>query len=274
VELPNKEDTVIIHYGCSDLKKPEHIIFWVGAVYFNQGQKEYFFEDGEEIEIIQNLKGFVEEHKDKTFIHWSMNKMNFGFKRIERRHEELQGAVISIEPPLIFDLSEYLKEKYGVYYVPKIDPGRLNYIASLNNFSGYKVNVEVKELNEASERLELLYSICEAEREGKLKTLTSRDKVNPFPRLFTSYDIFEKFLEYTDEHILDPFVDYSFLKKRLQYEKLIHNLRDKEFIEFLFHEMNIISEKVYSEFTIQGRLSSLQKSSSTQRENNFINTFC
>ena len=240
MELPNKEDTVIIHYGCSDLKKPEHIIFWVGAVYFNQGQKEYFFEDGEEIEIIQNLKGFVEEHKDKTFIHWSMNKMNFGFKRIERRHEELQGAVISIEPPLIFDLSEYLKEKYGVYYVPKIDPGRLNYIASLNNFSGYKVNVEVKELNEASERLELLYSICEAEREGKLKTLASRDEVNTYPDYFKSYgfNLFNDFVNATPADI--KLAPVSFLVDQLRKDGLMNSdISLKKTFEFLESELNI-----------------------------------
>jgi hypothetical protein len=271
VELPLKEDSVIIHYGCSDFEKPEHIIFWVGAVYFNQGQKEYFFADGEEIEIIQELKGFVEEHKEKTFIHWSMNSAKFGFKRIERRHKELQGAVISIHPPLMFDLSEYLKEKYGVYYVPR-DPSRLNYIARLNNFSGYKDNVEVKELNEASERLELLYSTCEAEREGKLKTLTSRDKVNPFPTLFTSYDIFEKFLEYTDEHILDAYIDYSYLKKRLEAEGLTHRMKDLEFIEFLYRDMKL-SDSLYEDFIAKGKLIALKKSSSVQRENNFNNIF-
>lgn len=238
-KLPLKEDSVIIHYGCQDFKKPEHIIFWVGAVYFNQGQKKYFFENGEEIEIIQELKGFVEKHKEKTFIHWSMNGVNFGFKRIEQRYKERQEAVISIEPPLMFDLSEYLKEKYGVYYVPR-DPGRLDYLASLNNFSGYKDNVEVKELNEASERLELLYSICEAEREGKLKTLASRDEVNTYPDYFKSYgfNLFNDFVNATPADI--KLAPVSFLVDQLRKDGLMNSdINLKKTFEFLESELNV-----------------------------------
>ena len=280
MELPNKEDTVIIHYGCSDFKKPEHIIFWVGAVYFNQGQKEYFFEDGEEIEIIKKLKGFVEEHKDKTFIHWSMEGANYGFTAIERRYKELDSKGISIVPAKKFDLSEYLKEKYGVNYVPRDgEGGRLNQLAKLNSFSGYKNAVEVEKRNEASDRLELLYSICQAERQGKLKTLSSCEEINPFPRVFISYEVYKKFLEYTDKHILEPYIDYSYLKKRLEKKKLIYRLKDKEFIEFLHLNKNTLtdrkylSEREYEMISEKDGLYSLGKSTSEQRENNFNNIF-
>ena len=56
MNLIEKTNTVIIHYGCSGFEEPEHTIYWIGAVYFKDNEKTYFFEDGEETEMINRLK--------------------------------------------------------------------------------------------------------------------------------------------------------------------------------------------------------------------------
>jgi hypothetical protein len=102
---------------------------------------------------------------------------------------------------------------------------------------------------------------------------TEVNEVNPYPLLFVSPDIYSKFIEYTEKHIIDYYLDYSYLKKRLQHEKLIHSTQDNEFMRILCEEMKLISTKNYKEYSVKNKLSSLKKSSSINRENNFNNIF-
>ena len=65
----------------------------------------------------------------------------------------------------------------------------------------------------------------------------------------------------------------SYLKKRLEDEKLIHRTTDHEFMRFIFEEMKFISEKDHIDFLIRGGLNSLRKASNDHRENEFNNLF-
>ena len=96
---------------------------------------------------------------------------------------------------------------------------------------------------------------------------------NPYPLIFTSVDIYLKFIKYTSNNIIDYYIDYSYLKKRLENLNLIHSIKDNEFMRILYEEMGLISKKNYLEYSIKNKLSSLNKSSSTNRENNFNNIF-
>ena len=100
-------------------------------------QKKYFFADKDEKYNIESFAKFLKENKDKTIVHWSMLDLEFGFTSLENRYREIVGSAIKIEPTDTFDLSEYLKEKYGTNYVPG-DGGRLNHLAKLNGFRGFK----------------------------------------------------------------------------------------------------------------------------------------
>ena len=91
---------------------------------------------------------------------------------------------------------------------------------------------------------------------------------NIFPSLFLNSDVYNCFLEY-QKHIIDFYIDYSYLKKRLEFEKLIHYHRDNDFMKMVFEDIKLISEKNYNEYYINGKLKSLSKSFSVQRENNF-----
>ena len=96
---------------------------------------------------------------------------------------------------------------------------------------------------------------------------------NPYPLIFTSVDIYLKFIKYTSTNIIDYYIDYSYLKKRLEKLNLIHSIKDNEFMRILYEEMELISKKDYEEYSIKNKLSSLNKSSNTNRENNFNNIF-
>ena len=99
------------------------------------------------------------------------------------------------------------------------------------------------------------------------------NEVNPYPLIFISADIYLKFIEYTSTHIIDYYLDYSYLKKRLEHEKLIYRVKDNEFMKILFEKMKLIKQKDYDKYYLKNKLSSLNKSSSANRENNFNNIF-
>ena len=110
--------------------------------------------------------------------------------------------------------------------------------------------------------------------EGKLNGFNDpRSDQNPYPYIFSSTDSYLKFIEYTSNHIIDYYLDYSYLKKRMEHERLIHYIRDNEFMRILYEEMELISEKQFDKYCIKEKLCSLNKSSSTNRENNFNNIF-
>ena len=98
-------------------------------------------------------------------------------------------------------------------------------------------------------------------------------EVNPYPLIFTSANIYLKFNEYTSKHIIEYYLDYSYLKKRLEHENLIHRVKDNDFMRILFEDMKLIKLQYYNDYRIKNKLSSLDKSSSSNRENNFNNIF-
>tara|TARA_B110000046_G_scaffold60782_2_gene68339 strand:+ start:291 stop:1121 length:831 start_codon:yes stop_codon:yes gene_type:complete len=273
MSLPDSSDVVVIHYGCSEFKEnTAHNVFWIGAIHYYNNEKVYFYEDNNEEEVLKKYLAFQNKNEDKIFVHWSMNSPGFGFSPIQHRYNELIKSDTSIIPQHQIDLSEYLKEKYGINYTDR-DKGRLNHLAELNGFSGFKTKIEVKHRHEALERLELIFSIWQAECQEKLKVLSEAQKENPYPHVFTSIEVYFKFVEYIGKYIISFHRDYSYLKKRLQKEKLIYNIKDKDFFKFLYNEMKIVSVKDHDEFIMHGKFISLDKSSKEERINNYNNIF-
>lgn len=272
MNLSDRQNTVILHYGCADFNKPVHTIFWIGAIYYDNQVKNYFFENSNEKDIIECFKTFLDNHQDKTFIHWSMNSPSFGFIPIQNRYKELTGKSISITPKFRRDLSEYLKEKYGIEYISR-QGRRLNNLAKLNGFSGINKDLEVKTQHEGTQRLELIFSIYQAEKQGLLKISNSNYQTNPFPELFVSVDTYHKFIKYTSRGMINVISDYSYLFKRLKTMKLIHNFTEKEFMCLVFENMKLIKKKDYDRFSVEGRLKSLKNSKTDERINKFNNIF-
>ena len=116
----------------------------------------------------------------------------------------------------------------------------------------------------------LIEDISLSEKNGNEKNLSD----NPYPLMFISKGVYESFLEYK-KHIIDFYIDYSYLKKRLEKENLIHNHKDNDFMNFLFKELKLISQKeldkYYSDY--ESKLRCLSKCKSENRLNNFNNVF-
>ena len=96
---------------------------------------------------------------------------------------------------------------------------------------------------------------------------------NPYPEIFKSGTVYNKFLAYTKKHIIDSYLDYSYLKKRLEHDNLIHRTKDNDFMRILFEDMNLINEKEYDRYLQKNKLTSLGKSQSENRVNNYNNIF-
>lgn len=176
MNLPELENSIIVHYGCSDFNSTEHTVYWIGAI-SHTPNKTYFFESRYEVEVIEKFESYVNNNNDKTFIHWSMNSPKFGFRAIENRYLDLTNNSIDFDIKNEVDLSEYLKNKYGINYIERQN-GRLNNLAELNGFSGFKSDIEVINTNDATNRLELIFSIVQAEIQGNLKTLSDAHQQN------------------------------------------------------------------------------------------------
>ena len=110
--------------------------------------------------------------------------------------------------------------------------------------------------------------------EEKLKELNAEViSDNPYPLLFVSRKVYDDFISYTSSHIIDYYLDYSYLKKRLEATGLIHRTKDNDFMKIIHDDMGLINETNYQDYLIKNKLSSLKKSTSASRENNFKNTF-
>ena len=106
---------------------------------------------------------------------------------------------------------------------------------------------------------------------AKIKFLEG--KLNPYPLLFASGEVYNDFISYTSNHIIDYYLDFSYLKKRLEAEGLIHKTKDNVFMKIIHDDMGLINKSHYQDYKIKNKLSSLNKSTSASRENNFNNTF-
>lgn len=218
MKLPNKENVIITHYGCPKFESEIHTVFWIGAIYFENSKKKYLFLTGDEIDIIIEYFSFLRKNKHKQILHWSMNSPKYGFMALRCRYEELTSQIIDINFIDDFDLSEFFKEKYGINYIER-KGGRLNNLATLNDFSGISNKIEVSSKNEAVNRLELLFSIYQADQQGVLKVLSKTDvthigdTVKPQQKdlsneenSFTTQN--NDFILSTIEDYLDPIKDY------------------------------------------------------------------
>lgn len=99
--------------------------------------------------------------------------------------------------------------------------------------------------------------------------------INPYPLLFINFEVYKCFLEYTKKHIMNFYSDYSYLKKRLDDEKLMHYHKDTDFLNIIFYEMQLIKQYQYDSYFTKhdSKFKSLKSSYSDPRENNFNNVF-
>ncbi len=90
---------------------------------------------------------------------------------------------------------------------------------------------------------------------------------------FREFEYFECFETYVNrKHIIEPYIDYSYIFQRLKHHNLIEKIEHLEFSEWLFKK-GFISNKVREKILIEKGFRSLDKSSTINRENNFNTIF-
>jgi hypothetical protein len=89
---------------------------------------------------------------------------------------------------------------------------------------------------------------------------------------FKDIEKYNIFLEYVKLHIIEPYLDFSYLYQRLLEKEFIKYIKQKDFINWLF-ENDFINEKMFKSFYTKGQFYSLKKATTPQRENNFNNLF-
>lgn len=82
----------------------------------------------------------------------------------------------------------------------------------------------------------------------------------------------EKFNNYLKLHIIEPYVDYSYLFQRMLKENIIVKIKHLDFVNWLFNNKHI-TENIKDLILKNNGFRSLKKSYSIQRENNFNNIF-
>jgi len=90
--------------------------------------------------------------------------------------------------------------------------------------------------------------------------------------LFKKKIYYNYFLDYKNNYIIEPFVDYSYLFQRMLKEELISRITHIQFMEWL-KENEFITPDEYSNLSVQGQFRSFSKSESKPRKNNFNITF-
>lgn len=83
---------------------------------------------------------------------------------------------------------------------------------------------------------------------------------NPFPLIFTGTNnkTFSLFETFTKQHILDKYIDFSFIFQQMKFNGYISDIKHLKFMEWL-NENNYITEKEYSDFKIEKSFRSLKK---------------
>lgn len=91
---------------------------------------------------------------------------------------------------------------------------------------------------------------------------------------FTSSQVKEQFLEYYQVYVSDNwYPEVSFIKKKMEQKQLIHDIKDNEFINLLHNQFNLLNDTQCELYHGKGKLTSLNKSETVTRENNFRTIF-
>lgn len=101
--------------------------------------------------VLESMKAFLSKHSDVTFVHWNMNRAEFGFSAIEKRWAYvLPDAAAPAAPHNFVDVDELVKETFGKDYAPH---PRLESLAKLNALDNrsFKTGKEEAELFESAE---------------------------------------------------------------------------------------------------------------------------
>ena len=157
------------------------------------------------------------------------------------------------------DYTSYLDEIKEIYFNDKQSGFKIN----RNDTRGLLVY-----FNEIKTSIWIAFYNSKIKEIEGVQSSASKEDIYPFK----NRSDYTSFCSYTQLHIIDHYIDYSYLFQRLHTLKLIHRTTQKDFFKWLFDNKFII-EKYYNSFCEKGQFYSLRKSTTAERENNFNNLF-
>ena len=107
----------------------------------------------------------------------------------------------------------------------------------------------------------MVKQILESDKKSNVENL---EDIRPFRKK----EHFENFKTYIQYHIIEPYVDLSYLFQRLKHEGFIEDIKHLKFAEWLLNK-GFITLKDYEEIVLKPGFRTFDKSSATHRENNF-----
>lgn len=149
----DKDKCFLIHYSCESFNENDHGSLKVTSIAIRNLEsaqtnsysifqyaekigipKEQINERYPEIEqvMLQEYFNFLKENAHKTFIHWNMRDINYGFQAIEHRGAVLRCDIFKLPDSSKVDLSRLLIQKFSGSY---IDHPRLEKLMDLNNIT-------------------------------------------------------------------------------------------------------------------------------------------
>jgi len=199
--MEHPEDALLIHYSCEsfydrpDGKTPR--VTSIAVRNLGSGQTESFsihkiaeqkrlplesihdHYDELEKEMLDEFFQFVLENQGKTWIHWNMRDINYGFSAIEHRFKALGGSPFALHEDKKFDLARALIALFGVKYVghPRLE--RLveknkitdrDFLSGENEAKAFDEKEYVKLHQSTLRKVDILANIFGRAADGSLKT--------------------------------------------------------------------------------------------------------
>lgn len=150
----------------------------------------------------------------------------------------------------IKDLDYYEKIKYMI---------DIKYI-SLQNEALFVDKKDVTIASKIDLEIDKLGQLRKLEIDEKKTGTPSSENKNPFPLIFTGDDTksFTLFDTFTKQHLIDKYIDFSFIFQQMKYNGYISDVKHVKFMNWL-KENQYITDKEYSYFIEQNSFRSLKK---------------
>ena len=195
------EDVIVVHYSCEsfydikDGRTPR--VTSIAVRNLESGQTESFsihkiaeqkqipFEeidaryDELEREMLDEYFKYIQLNQSKTWVHWNMRDVNYGFQAIEHRFKALGGTPVALPENKKFDLARALISIYGIQYIshPRlenlIDKNHVTHRAFLNGkqeADAFEGKEYVKLHQSTLRKVDIFANILERIANGSLKT--------------------------------------------------------------------------------------------------------
>jgi len=201
--MEHPEDALVIHYSCESFYDREDgrtpRVTSIAVRNLESGQTESFsihkiaeqqnipFKtiheqyDQLEKEMLEEYFKSLNENQGKTWIHWNMRDINYGFSALEHRFKALGGLPFILTEGKKFDLSRAMVSLYGIGYIGHPRLTKLmekNNITSKDFLTGKEEadsfeNKEYVKLHQSTLRkADILANIFERVADGTIKTIS------------------------------------------------------------------------------------------------------